>query len=142
MKRSSLQTLARMHRWDLDQLRREAGALQRQRAELVERDLGLAARIEQERQVAAGAGEYADFGVFAQGIKEQRRRIAGSVAELDAVLDVMQERIMAAYQEMKRYETLEERLRERARKRAAQREQAQLDEIGLTVHRRRPSPAS
>ena len=37
---------------------------------------------------------------------------------------------------MKRYETLEERQRERARQAALQREQAQLDEIGLNVHRR------
>jgi len=136
MKQGSLNTLARMHRWELDQLRRHAGELQRQRLALIARDHALSAELERERQIAAEAMEFNNFGVFAQGVKAQRARLAQAVADLDRQLDALQEQITAAYQEMKRYETLEERQRERVRQSAIQREQAQLDEIGLNVHRR------
>jgi flagellar FliJ protein len=135
MKESSLLTLARTQRWELDQLRREAGELHRLRNELLQRDADLVASLEREGQISSGIDGGAGFGLYLHQVSLQRETIGQSLAELDSKLDEMQDRIAAVFQEAKRYEVMAERMQERRRQVERRREQAELDEIGLNNHR-------
>jgi flagellar FliJ protein len=135
MKESSLLTLARTQRWELDQLRREAGELHRLRNELLQRDADLVASLEREGQISTGIDGGAGFGLYLHQVSLQRETIGQSLAELDSKLDEMQDRIAAVFQEAKRYEVMAERMQERRRQVERRREQAELDEIGLNNHR-------
>jgi flagellar FliJ protein len=135
MKESSLLTLARTQRWELDQLRREAGELHRLRNELLQRDADLVASLEREGQISSGVDGGAGFGLYLHQVSLQRETIGQSLGELDSKLDEMQDRIAAVFQEAKRYEVMAERMQERRRQVERRREQAELDEIGLNNHR-------
>ena len=134
MKTESLNTLARIQRWDLDRLRREMNELQKLRDDLIRRDEKLVHILSREAELAEeGKGE-ADYALFAQRIGEQRDSLAVSVAEVDRNIDVKQIEVSEVFQEIKRYEIVEKRVLQRQQREEERRDQARLDEIGLNTH--------
>ncbi|HZB93568.1 MAG TPA: flagellar export protein FliJ [Stellaceae bacterium] len=135
---STFQSLIRLHRWQLDERRRELAALEALAAKLAEERRKLEAEDERERQVASGSPEAAfAYAGYARSLIDRRRRLAQSEAELARQIAEAREALAEAYQEVKRYETAEANREKQLEQRAARREQQQLDELGLERFRRK-----
>lgn len=134
----ALSTLIRMHRYQLDEKRRALTDLENLRADLVRQREKLEADLVQEQEVAkkveVGAFAYAGF---ARGVINRREKLQGSLAELDARIAAAQQDVAAAFQDLKRHEIALAAKQRRQREEADRRQQAELDEVSLEMHRRR-----
>jgi len=133
-----MESLVRLHRWQVDERRRHLaeldGLAERLRQEL-ER-LG-----EEERSEAAAAADSmeAKFGYagYIRHVMERRRTLEQSLAEVEAQIVQARDALAEAFEEMKRYETAAAN-RERLRlQRAARREGIELDALAIENFRRR-----
>jgi hypothetical protein len=70
-------------------------------------------------------------------MRERRGRLLDSAAETDQEIEHARHAVSAAFQELKKYEVTQANRDRMAAERAARLEQANLDEIGLTIHRRK-----
>lgn len=137
MKPQSLNTLARVQRWELDRLRQEMDQLQNLHDQLTRRDEKLIHILEREAELARqGKGE-ADYPIFAQRIKAQRESLTVSLADVGQNMEAKQEEIRLVFQEVKRYEIVEERVLKRDTQAANRRDQMLLDEVGQNIHLRK-----
>ncbi len=134
-----LATLVRLHRWQLDERRRQLADLERLMGQLQAEAERLQAELKSEQESAReslnGSRAYA---AFAQAIAAKQRRLASTVSEVEDQLLAAREAVAEAFRELKRHEmTLAERDR-RAKALLDHKAALALDEIGLTMHRRRP----
>jgi len=134
----SLDTLVRLHRFKVDEIRRDLAALAKLIDDLDARDAAIVDQVAHEKRVAARDLELArSYGAFAAHALARRRRLAQSRAEIEGRVAERREALRDAFAELKRHE----RLRDQREARAAagrERKAAQLlDEISLDMHRRR-----
>ncbi|SMF67592.1 flagellar export protein FliJ [Tistlia consotensis] len=134
----ALKNLIRVHRWTLDERRRTLVDLERM-AEKLKGDLaGLDAELERERQTAIKAPEMAfTYPAFASAAKQRKDKIRRSIADLGKEIDRAREQVEDAFQELKKYELALEAAERRKLEQLKRREQAALDEMGLTLHLRK-----
>lgn len=134
----TLSTLVRLHRFRLDERRREQGELERLVAGFNDEIERLATEVVTEQSVAAASLEAGfGYGAYAQGVIERRERLELSLAQAEARLAEAVDKVNAAFREAKRHELL---LAERRRQRAAEEarlEQIDLDEVSIDGFRRR-----
>ena len=111
---SALDTLIRLHRWQLDERRRQLGDLEQLAAKLRLDEARLVAEQQAEQQVAAGSIEASSsYGGYVRRVIERRQKIVESIAAANRV--------------------------SRRRRRLDQIQQRALDEIGIEAFRRRGS---
>ena len=136
-----LRTLIRLRKQDLDELRREMATLEGRRAALIGRRKMLDRELAEEQRFVAETPNMAfAYGAYAQRVIAERADIAERKRALEDDIAALGERVAEAYAELKKYEiAMSQRLR-RQRAEAARREQRDLDELGLVMHRRRGAP--
>ncbi len=134
----ALRTLIRLHKQHVDDKRAALAELEIRREALRDQSARLAAEIESEGRVAAesfAAGR--SYPRYVRRIGGERRAIAAEIAKLDAAVAEAGEALAAAYRDLKKYEISHDaRVRDRNAV-AARFDQAQLDEIAITLHRRK-----
>ena len=130
--------LARIHKWKIDELRREISALEEKRQAEQFRILKIDGDLEDEAHNASGnlIGTFA-FTNFASASKSKRIDATRSIADLDEQIDILRDEVNAAFQELKRYEIAEESRQAREAAEIARKDQIASDELGLESHRRR-----
>jgi flagellar protein FliJ len=135
---SALDSLIRLHRWQLDERRRHLADLEGLAAQLTEEHHRLDREEVREQAAAAAAPEAAfAYAAYARQLIERRRKLAQSQAEVAEQIERSRAALAEAFQEVKRYEiTAASRARQQQR-RAARREQRVLDDLGAEVFRRR-----
>jgi hypothetical protein len=129
--------LVRLHRWTLDEKRQKLAELERFRVKLLGNIEALEADLARE-QVAADRTDVTSISLpaFIKATIDRRRKIEGSIAEIDRTIAAAREEITLAFQEFKKYETAQgNHLRREALKRS-RREQTVSDELGIELHRR------
>jgi flagellar FliJ protein len=133
-----LAALIRLHRWRLDEKRREMAELERLEDRLHESVRQLMAEVAAE-QAFAQRSEMGGmtYGGFARGIMERRKRIDASIAEVRQKIDAKTEEVSDAFRELKRYEITQAEREKREKLEADRRTQAELDEMSLVQHTRR-----
>ncbi|HZD25920.1 MAG TPA: flagellar FliJ family protein [Alphaproteobacteria bacterium] len=136
MRPESLAALARIQRWELNQLRQQVAELERLRDDILYRDGELQESLKRERAIAIEMGSHEGFARYAHVVREQRERLAHSLADIEGQLAEKADQIAAVFQDVKRYETALERMKARERVEAERREQLVLDDIGLEAYRR------
>jgi len=134
----SLKTLIRIHRRQLDDLRREMANFEAQRDRLIQGIQALQAELEREIQLAeemVGLGNF--FGNFAGRIRNRQEVLGQEVKKLDIEIIKLSQKIAAIFSEVKKYEiALENRIK--AMKAEENRKETQmLDEVGLQQFRRK-----
>ncbi len=134
----TLRTLIRLHKQHVDEARAALAEIEVKQEALRDQSVRLAAEIESERRVAAesfAAGR--SYPRYVRRIGGERRAIAAEIARLDDAVAEAGEDLAAAYRDLKKYEISHD-ARVRDRKAVSARlEQAQLDEIAITLHRRK-----
>ncbi len=133
-----LHGLIRLTRHQVDERRRALGAKLRALHDLEEQSRRLEERLVAEQDVAARRPEFAiTYGAFADGVNLARERLAQSITRAELEVQVAQDNLGIAYRELKTYEESQRLRDERSRREETRREQADLDEIGQNIHRRR-----
>jgi flagellar FliJ protein len=135
---SALDGLVRLHRWQLDECRRQLADLDLLTQKLQEERQRLAEEEKTEQEVAAGSLEAANaYGGFARRLIERRQKLEQSIASVAQQIVAARETLAATYQEVKRYETAAANRATQRRKRVERQQQRTLDEIGIDAFRRR-----
>jgi flagellar export protein FliJ len=129
-----LEKLIRIRRRKLDEVRREITVLEGLSAQLRDNSRALEEEIRHEQGHAARAGDTGtmiNYGAYARQAIARRENIARSLADVESQVIAARDVAAMGFQEIKRLETVVENERSRRQAEAAQREQAELDEIGL-----------
>jgi flagellar protein FliJ len=139
---TALDQLVRLHRWTLDEKRQKLAELERFRVKLLDNIEALEAELARE-QAAADRSSLTSFSLpsFIKATIDRRRKIEGSIAELDRSIAAAREEITEAFQEFKRYETAHGNHLRREAQKQSRREQAASDELGIELHRRQAGAA-
>lgn len=134
----AIANLIRVHRWTLDERRRTLGDLERL-ADKLRGDLdGLDEELLREREAATRVPEMAfTYPAFASACRQRKEKIQRSIEEIAEEIERARSQVEAAFQELKKYELAQESADRRKREMLKRREQALLDEMGLSLHLRR-----
>lgn len=134
---TALDQLVRLHRWNLDEKRQKLAELERFRAKLLGNIETLEAELARE-QALAERSEVAGLSLpaFIKATVDRRRKIEGSIAEVDRSIAGARDEIAKAFQEFKKYETAHGNHQRREAQKQQRREQNAADELGIDLHRR------
>lgn len=130
-----LDSLIRVRQWQLDESRRHVAELEASIERTQARIRSLDGNIETEGKLADQAGPGNGFAAYAAGVRERRRKLAETLETLGAELAQARDLVAEAFQELKKFELVQESRRTRERAGAARREQFTLDEIAAARHR-------
>jgi len=136
----ALTNLVRIHRWQLDEKRRQFAQLEKLRADLGRQEATLAEEMAREKAAAETAGAAATtYPAYLREAQARRQRITGSIAEVERQMLTAQQEIAEAYSEVKKYETALAHIEKRE---AAKRERVQRiiqDDLAIDMYRRKKS---
>jgi flagellar protein FliJ len=133
-----LPNLIRLHRWRLDEKRRDLAELERLADDLKNRARNLEEEIRSEQNTAKGSTEAAfGYANYAQAAIARRAKIAATMAEVKSQIAAAAAEVTAQFQELKRLEIAQTHREQAERQRMAKAEQAMYDELGLSSHQRR-----
>lgn len=131
------ESLIRLHRFQVDEKRRQLAELELMAQEFRARERELEAQVDAE-QKKAGISDVAHFAypMFAKSVIRRRQNILTSIADIERQLDTAKEELSDAFRELKKYEIIEDNRKRKTRKEIMRTEQIQLDEVALNIHRR------
>lgn len=134
---STLDSLIRLHRWQVDEQRRRVAELE-QLAEKLREDLRrLEAEQLIEQEVAQRSPEVSyTYGSYAGAMVERRRNLTRSLTDAEQQTAKAREALAETYQEAKRYEIAAARRKLSQRLQANRAEQQAMDELAIDIHRR------
>lgn len=138
---SSLDTLIKLHRWQLDEQRRKVAEIESLAAKLRAELQRLDGEEQFEQQIAGGSHEanYAYSG-YAKSLIDRRAKLARSIEETEQQIVEARAALADAFAEVKRYEIAAAN-RLLAKHRGLERlRQQELDEIAIDGFRRRERP--
>jgi flagellar FliJ protein len=135
---SAVESLIRLHRWQLDERRRQVSELDTLAAKLRQEGVRLVAEQKAEQKIAAESAEAASaYGSYARRLIERRQKLEQSLASVEGQIVTARAALAEAYQDVKRYEIAAANRAQQVRKRIARQQQLALDEIGIETFRRR-----
>ncbi len=133
-----LKSLIRLHKFRLDERRRGLQELETLRQRLDAALARLEAEVRAEKRTVETAPEMAfAFADYAASARERRLKLIDSIDETERQIEQARDAVNEAFRELKKYQITQANRERLAAQRAARLEQANLDEIGLTVYRRR-----
>ena len=140
---ANMKNLIRLHEWNVDEKRRKLGELLRLQGELEDQIKQLEEDLVKQQAAAAADPTLAGitYGVFAQQVIERRENLQDSINQMEIVIGYAQDELSEAYQELKKYETVDRNRQRRYEMEQNRREQIQLDEIAMNQHRRKKAQA-
>lgn len=137
--KKDLRTLIRLRKWDVDEKQRALAVLLRQEEEVIARQKALEAEVEAEI-VFAGTAPVEQRSTLAPYLKRAdnfRMRLAAALNEVRRQIAGAQENLAEAYRRLKTFEITQEQ-RDAAEAAEENRlENIELNELGLTLHRRK-----
>lgn len=136
---SRLDSIIRLHRWQLDEKRRRLVELETMAEDTRRRIGALEREMHEEAQVAdaaAGRSHPGSWQAYVQTVRERRENLEVTLATIEAQVAEMNEHIATAFQELKKFELISEARERRTRETVARREQFALDEMALAAFRR------
>lgn len=135
---TALHSLIRLHRWQVDERRRDLAALEILAARLAEERRKLEAEDARERAVAAASPEAAfAYAAYARVLIERRGTLQQSQDEVTERVGRARDALAEAFQELKRYEVADANRARLAEQREARRQQQTMDALGIDGFRRK-----
>lgn len=134
---SALNSLVRVHSWALDEKRQKLAELDRLADKLRADLVALEQELEHEKTAASGSIEGSiAFPAFVAAALERRKRLRGSIANIELACEAARDEVNQAFQEMKKFELARDNQEAQEQEEAARREQTAMDEMGVDMHRR------
>jgi len=140
MSRKGMTGMIRLHKWQLDEKRRNLVELEKMRDDLKQNLIDIQNELIAEQQkVAESPIVSITYAGYAQNVMARRVNIVNSMLEIDVSIEEVKDQVAEAFKELKKYEVVEQRERERELAEGRRRQQNDLDELSLNMHRRRAS---
>lgn len=132
----SLKGIIRLHKWQVDEKRRQITELEVMKEELVERLEKLQSDLatEQEKLSKSNVVDI-NYANYASSVMNRRENLEASITEVDVSIENMKDELADAFKELKKYEIVEQRALEREKDEQKRTEQDRLDEISLNQFR-------
>lgn len=131
-------TLIRLAKRTLDELRKKQVALENEKAKLLEAIRRLTGELTSEMNLAARTPEMGGFyGGFAKRMKGREATLREEVQKVEEKLAKISEEIMQAFADVKKYEIARDNAKARAQSEAARKETILFDEIAATQFMRK-----
>ncbi len=135
---SALESLIRLHRWQVNERQRHMADLEGLAAQLTEEHRRLEREDAREQAAAAASPEAAfTYAAYARQLIERRRKLALSQAEVAEQIERSRGVLAEAFQEVKRYEIMAANRTRQQQRREARRQQQVLDDLNSEAFRRR-----
>ncbi len=132
----SLSGIIRLHKWQVDEKRRQITELEVMKEELVERLEKLLSDLASEQENLAKSNVVdINYANYASSVMTRRENIEASITEVDVSIENMKDELAEAFKELKKYEIVEQRAIEREKEELKRKEQDRLDEISLNQFR-------
>ncbi|WP_417483416.1 flagellar FliJ family protein [Maricaulis sp.] len=133
----SHEPLIRLARFKVEELQKQMAELDRSKAALLNQIERLEASVPEEQAVATQSRDgYLAYGSYAQAVIKRKENIRSSLDEVEVQAEALRDRLGDAFQELKKFEVLEERRLARIEKAVRAAEQDELDEIAQIRHHR------
>ena len=131
-------TMLRLKRFRVDDLKRRLATLDEMKADLDKKLTDLDDSVAREKQRANDSeiGRLA-FPSFLQSIEVRRANIRATMKELERERETVQEELAAAFQDLKSFELAEQERERRVSETQARAAQARMDEIAIVRHLRK-----
>jgi flagellar export protein FliJ len=127
-----LDTLIRAHRRRLEEKLRHLRELEALSASLASDLTGLEREFSNEQEVVRRSMEAGfTYGDYAVSVENRRVRLGQSIAGVENKIGKAREQVAEIYGELKRYEITLDHQQRREREAYRQREQAEMDEVGI-----------
>ena len=131
-----LSGVVRLHKWQVDEKRRQIADLESMRSEIVEQLEKLTNDLAAEQKhVATSNVVDINYASYASSVMSRRENLEASITEIDVSIENMKDELSEAFKELKKYEIVQERALERERFEEKRREQERLDELSLNMFR-------
>ncbi|SOD96025.1 flagellar FliJ family protein [Caenispirillum bisanense] len=133
-----LHSVIRLHKWTVDEKRRALGQLQSQEEQILRMQRELQEELAREQALARQDVTFAmAFGRYLPRYVARRDALARALVDIRRRIDKARQDLAEAFLDLKTFE-ITQASRDLAEKRERDRkEQERMDEIGLTLHRRR-----
>lgn len=133
----SHEPLIRLARFKVEELQKQMAELDRSKSALTGQIERLEASVPEEQAAATESKDgYLAYGSYAQAVIKRKENIRSSLVEVETQSDALRDRLAEAFQELKKYELMEERRLARAEAAFRSAEQAEMDELAQNRHRR------
>jgi flagellar export protein FliJ len=133
-----IDTLIRLHKFTLDECRRELRMLEEKMAALVKARENMDVELAEEQQKASEDMEYArTYSGYAQLFIRRREEMEQAIENLKPELDKAEIKVQMAFQELKKYEITAERQAAAEHKETLRVEQIELDDTASAGHARK-----
>lgn len=138
MSRNGMAGMIRLSKWQLDDKRRNLADLEKMKVGFSQNLTDLQDElIREQKKVSESSVVDISYAAYAQQVMVRRLNIVNSMVEIDVSLEDMKDQVAEAFKELKKYEVVEQRQQEREKADRARRQQGEMDELALNMHRRR-----
>ncbi|WP_422019957.1 flagellar export protein FliJ [Pyruvatibacter mobilis] len=136
-------SLIRVQRFQVEEIQRRVADLERMLDDFrrEQEDLEKRVRYEQEKAGITDEGHFA-YPTYAKYASMRRDNLSQSIDELSRQVEAERARLADAFEELKKVELVDESARNRAKAESRRREQAELDEMAISLHQRQSATAS
>lgn len=142
---ANLKPLIRFRSFQVDEKRRVLAALYEDAVKLEQQKAVILDTMDREAKAAKNSGSFEvlkSLGIYVKGARARIENIDGQAKRLDLRIELAQEDLREHFAELKKIEILHARRLEDARLENERREEAIMNEIGLTLHRRQEDGAN
>lgn len=135
---SSLKSLIKLHKHELDEKRRVLALLYDQQDMLKQEQLFIEMAFEKEKEAVANSSEISyTFVNYAEEIKRRLHENAGKQEELQVIVDMAKDDMMITFSELKKYEMTQAAREQREEEEIKNKENKELDDIAIEGFRRK-----
>lgn len=133
-----IKSLIRLHKFELDEKRRELQGLEAQMDRMRESRARLEQELVEEQKTASQSLELGfTYSGYAKKFIERREKLEHDIAALKVEIEKMEIVVQMAYQELKKYEITNERQEAAEKVERDRKAQIDLDEAGMAAHERK-----
>jgi len=130
--------MIRLHKWQLDEKRRNLVELEEMKTGLLQNLTNLQNELlREQKKVSESPIVNIGYAAYAQQVMVRRVNIVNSMMEIDVSIEGMKDQVAESFKELKKYEVVEQRQRERDLAANNRRQQIDQDELAINMHRRR-----
>lgn len=132
----SHESLIKLARFQVEELQRQMADVDAARNRLRTQAEKLDSDVAREKKLAeTNADSASTYGAYAAAMKARKQNILGSLTDIDRQAETIRDELQNAFEQLKKYELLEERRLAAVRAKEQSAEQAELDEIAQRKQR-------
>jgi flagellar protein FliJ len=131
-------SLIRVHRWKLDEKRRELSDLQDVLDDFMKQLVKLEQEMAREQTIARDNQDVGySYANYSQAARDRQLNLNSSIEEIQGSIEIVEDEVAELYQELKKYEITKDTREKKARMEQQRKDQIALDDLSLDMYRRK-----